>query len=329
VLTRKQNLLETIRGGTPDRFVNQYEAFAIIPALVELMPFTPIETPDNTWKNAWGVTIFYPPGAPGPMPVHTPGKIVLTDINRWREQVPVPSLDFPESVWQKAAELVASVDRSEQFLTIAMYPGVLENLHYLMGMEEAMTAFYSDPDAVCELCDFYVEWEISYARQFIERFGPDALFHHDDWGSHNSTLISPEMFAEFLVPAYKKLYGFYRANGIEVIMHHSDSYAATLVPAMIEIGIDIWQGVVTTNNIPELVRRYGGQISFFGGINNGLVDRADWSEAQIAREVERACLEGGRHYFICGLTQGGPESIFPGVYQTVSREIERVSREMF
>ena len=31
--------------------------------------------------------------------------------------------------------------------------------------------------------------------------------------------------------------------GVDVIVHHSDSYAATLVPYMIEMGIDVWQGV--------------------------------------------------------------------------------------
>ena len=29
MLTKRQNLMETIRGGNPDRFVNQYEPFAI------------------------------------------------------------------------------------------------------------------------------------------------------------------------------------------------------------------------------------------------------------------------------------------------------------
>ena len=29
MLTKRQNLLETIRGGNPDRFVKQYEAFAM------------------------------------------------------------------------------------------------------------------------------------------------------------------------------------------------------------------------------------------------------------------------------------------------------------
>ena len=30
MLTKRQNLLETIRGGKPDRYVNQYEALAMI-----------------------------------------------------------------------------------------------------------------------------------------------------------------------------------------------------------------------------------------------------------------------------------------------------------
>lgn len=30
MLTKKQNLLETIRGGNPDRYVNQYEAIAMV-----------------------------------------------------------------------------------------------------------------------------------------------------------------------------------------------------------------------------------------------------------------------------------------------------------
>ena len=30
MLTKRQNLLETIRGGKPDRFVKQYEPFALV-----------------------------------------------------------------------------------------------------------------------------------------------------------------------------------------------------------------------------------------------------------------------------------------------------------
>ncbi len=70
-------------------------------------------------------------------------------------------------------------------------------------------------------------------------------------------------------------------------MHHSDSYAATLVPYMIEMGVDIWQGVMTTNNVPELMKKYGGQISFMGGIDSAKVDYPAGPEMLTKRSAPR------------------------------------------
>lgn len=112
-------------------------------------------------------------------------------------------------------------------------------------------------------------------------------------------------------------------------MHHSDSYAASLVPHMIDLGIDIWQGVITTNHIPELIQTYGGQISFMGGIDSAAVDRPDWTRETVRREVQRACEECGKLYFIPNASQGIDQSTFPGVYDTLSEEIDRMSRILF
>ena len=83
--------------------------------------------------------------------------------------------------------------------------------------------------------------------------------------SRKSSFISPDMFDEFILPAYEKIYGYWKANGVQLIIHHSDSYGANLVPSMIRMGIDIWQGCMYGNNIPELVKKYGGKSSFQGG----------------------------------------------------------------
>ena len=66
--------------------------------------------------------------------------------------------------------------------------------------------------------------------------------------------MSPAMFDEFLLEPYKEIYGYYHSHGVELVIHHSDSYAATLVPSMIEMGIDVWQGCMETNNLPELIQ---------------------------------------------------------------------------
>jgi hypothetical protein len=98
---------------------------------------------------------------------------------------------------------------------------------------------------------------------------------------------------------------------------------------MIEMGIDIWQGVMTSNNIPELIGKYGGQISFMGGVDSAKVDFPGWTKEIVAEEVRRACRECGKLYFIPGSSQGLPLSNYPGVYEAMTEEIDKMSREMF
>ena len=336
MLTKRQNLLETIRGGNPDRFVNQYEYLICQPEGYGMIMANPVSAASSRpvpggppVVNAWGVTILFPEGAPGAFPVHDAEHKVLKDITEWRKVVKAPRLDYPQSEWDKFKPAVEGIDRNEVFATCMIAPGVFEQLHYLMGMDDCLINFYEEPEAMHELIGYITEYELGYAKLLCENFQPDAIFHHDDWGSHNSSFMSPAMFDEFITPAYKKIYGFYKASGVEIVVHHSDSYAANLVPSMIEMGVDIWQGCVTTNKVPELVKQYGGKMSFMGDIDNGVVDREDWSREVIAREVRRACETNGKMYYIPNTTMGGPESTYPGVYDAVTEEIEKMSKEMF
>ncbi len=175
------------------------------------------------------------------------------------------------------------------------------------------------------------EWEpfIKEAEKICKYLKPDALFHHDDWGSQTSTFISPDMFEEFILPSYKKIYGYYKSHGVELIVHHSDSYAATLVPYMIDMGIDIWQGTMSSNNIPELIQKYGDKITIMGGIDSASVDRPDWTPELVEKEVRRVCEENGTKFFIPCITQGLGISTFPGVYETASEVIDKISKEKF
>lgn len=328
MLTRKQNFLEVHRGGNPDRFVKQYEPFALGFATDPLLVMSGAPTPGVPYKDGWGVLQVLE--GPGVMPIHNDESIVLKDITEWKDVVVPPSLDnIPESAWEPLDALAASVDRDDQYLTMCVFPGLLERFHHLMGMQEAMIALMTEPEASAELVNFIADWEIEYAKLQIDRIHPDALFRHDDWGSSKSTLFSPDIFEEIFLPAYKRLYGWYKDNGIEIIVHHNDSYSATLVPYMIEMGIDVWQGCMSTNNTPELIEKYGDKITFFGDIDNIVVDVAGWTEELVRENVEAACRRCGKLHFIPGTLQGNPHTIFDGVYDAVNREIDRMSEIMF
>lgn len=325
MLTKRQNLLETINGGNPDRFVNQYEFLEIIMEA----PLKSRPQPGGTITNEWGITFSWPQGQLGPFPVHDDEHRVLKDITKWKEIVKAPSVEFPDERWAAAIAHANSVDREDKFVTVFFAAGTFEMTHMLMGMEDALLALYEEPDHLHDLINYLTDYEISYAQKIIERIKPDALFHHDDWGSQAASFMSPDMFAEFYLEPYQRAYKFWKDNGIELIVHHSDSYAANLVPHMIDMGIDIWQGVMTTNNTPELIKQYGGQISFMGELDSGPLDHQDWDPQVIAEHVERACATCGKHYFIPCLTQGLSVSSFPGVYEATSKAIDEMSKKMF
>ncbi len=329
MLTKKQNLLETIRGGNPDRFVNQYEFMSMILG----SPFglrNPNPKPgEYNVVNAWGVTRSWPAGLPGAFPVHTPDKIVIKDMENWKDYVKVPNVVYDAKEWEPFIAMAEKVDRNETYATAFVAPGVFEQCHYLLEIQNCLMNFYEYPDEMHELIDCITQFELDYAAEVCKYIKPNALFHHDDWGSQTSTFISPEMFREFYKPAYQKIYGYYKEHGVELLIHHSDSYAATLVPDMIDMGIDIWQGVMTSNNIPELIKKYGGKISFMGGIDSAAIDHPGWTREEVAREVRRACEECGKLYFIPGASQGLAMSTFPGVYEATTEEIDKMSKEMF
>jgi uroporphyrinogen-III decarboxylase len=232
-------------------------------------------------------------------------------------------LNFIEARWQPLLEYVGGCGDSDQILTMSILPGILERLHYLMGMEKAIMALALEPEAVAEFVDFYADWEMEYASMVTERIHPEVLMRHDDWGFAQSMLISPDMRRELLMPAHKKLYGFYRDSGIKLVVRHSNSYAETLWPQMIEVGIDIWQGAMSANNIPVLIKGYGGQISFMGGIDDRAVDKEDWSTNEIGECVLRACEGYGKRFYVPGPPAGAPFSTYPGVYDVIMGAIDK------
>ena len=317
MLTAKENMRQVILGGTPDRLVNQYEAIQLLfhPFMMFSSPLLKKGDPDRV--NAWGVTNSFPENVPGAFPVHTPDKIVIKDIENWRDYVKFPSLDFTEEQWAICKGMYAGAS-DKAFKATFVAPGLFEQCHHLMSIEEALMAYYEYPDEMHELIDALCEWELELAKGICENLHPDMIFHHDDWGSEINSFLSPEMFREFFLEPYKKIYGYYKAHGVEFIVHHSDCFCANLIPTMIEMGIDVFQGAMKSNNNPELIEKFGGKMTIMGEIDNKQVDFEGWTQADCEKAaltaIECCAVPYGGKYFIPCITQGGPGSLYFGTY---------------
>ena len=332
MLTARENMLEVIKGGNPDRVVNQYEALSLtFNAFTMSDPFAEKGTTAETAKpNKWGIYNAFPENTPGQFPVQDDAHLVIKDIENWQDYVKVPDVrHLPEELWAAAKGMYDAVDKTKSIASVFVAPGLFEQCHHMATIEEVLIAMYESPDELKDLIKALTEFELELADEICTRIKPESIFHHDDWGSQKSTFMSPAMFEEFFAEPYQQIYGYYHQHGVDLVVHHSDSYAATLVPAMIDMGIDVWQGAFSTNDIPELIKKYGGKISFMGGIENCLVDFADWSEENNRNVIRKTIEECGNKYFIPCIAQGGPGSVFPGVYKSMWDEIDKYNIEKY
>ena len=78
-----------------------------------------------------------------------------------------------------------------------------------------------------------------------------------------------------------------KAHGC-LVVHHADSYCATLLDDMFEIGIDCWEGCLPSNDILSLQKKLNDENRNFilwGGLDSGVFDRDDSTEEEIRAHV--------------------------------------------
>ena len=116
MLTKRQNLMETIKGGKPDRFVKQYEFLNLIYEACFNVQGFPMEYGQRS-KDSWGVTWEFKEGQLAPFPVHDYEHKVIKDIKDWKKYVKAPEIPTSDEKWAPAIAHANAVDRNEEFVT--------------------------------------------------------------------------------------------------------------------------------------------------------------------------------------------------------------------
>ena len=326
--TAKEIFLETIKkDGKPERLLKQYEGTVFFPP-----------NPANNYvrgnrhpgmeplKDFFGTVILWPADQIAAMPHVTADNKVCDDICDWKNQVTFPDLMKEvgdPSLWTEFKKKHDEIKASGALSMAFMHTGVFERLHFLMGFEDTLMNFLLEPDDMMELCEAIGEYRFQLTKLIVDNLHPDIILTHDDWGSKNSLFVNPETWRTFIKPQYEKQYKYMKDNGV-IIMHHADSFCEPIVEDMVDLGIDIWQGVLPQNDIPKLQKQLDGRMVLMGGIDAAIVDRADSTEEEIRSEVRRACTQyaPGGHFIPC-ITYGGPGCLFPHVDPIVNDEIDK------
>ena len=330
MLTPKQNLLETLKpDGKPECLCNSFTMFRGIPGDPVFKLVRGNRVRGTTSHDQWGTLILFPEDAPAAIPMVTPENQVVQDIAEWRKYVKVPDLAGKcAEGWEDAIAAEKAIDHDKYLTMVVMGTGIFEQLHMLMTFEDTLMNFLLEPEAMHELIDVIFEYRLTYMKLIVEHLHPDCIVSHDDWGSKNSLFMSPEVWREFFKEPYRRLYEYLHENNV-IVMHHGDSYMEPIVEDMAEIGVDIWQGVLPSNDIKAISEKVGDRMLLMGGIDS-VVDRADATEEEIRQETRRACEEYGHlKGFMPCMTYGGPGTIYPEVENIIIDEINKYNMERF
>jgi uroporphyrinogen decarboxylase len=179
-----------------------------------------------------------------------------------------------------------------------------EKSYMLVGMEDLMCYFLTEPAAVKELLRRIMDFQMGMAQHYLKA-GVEMVFLGDDLGTQSGLLLSPEIVNEFLVPEYRRLFDFYRSRGI-LINFHSCGHIEPLLETFIALGVNILNPVqATANNLDNVRRITHKRMALQGGVSTGTI--MNGPPEKIRHEVAQRMWQLGRNggYF-CAPDQGMP-----------------------
>lgn len=171
-----------------------------------------------------------------------------------------------------------------------------------------MITLATEPDYVQSLYERLVEAWLENLRRFADAVGDrvDILQFNDDLGTQDAPFLSVRMFRELIMPYYQRGLDWVHRNTKMKVFMHNDGAIATLIPSLIEMGVDILNPVQTTAkgmDPVKLKREFGDRIVFWGAACDCQGTLAFGTPDQVANEVRQsvATLGAGGGYVLAGV----------------------------
>ena len=266
------------REGWPeDVYLNEFFGFdrlrEAVNVSIDFLPGFAAEVLDETdryriVRRATGVTV---KEFKGELSFHMPQwlQFPLRTRQDWEDEIK-PRLDprspmrYPE-YWD---EKVRSWRGRDYPLTMRL-GSIFGYLRNWMGIENIAVALYDDPAWVQEMMDYLADFFCTCGRRALEDVDLDYILLWEDMAYKTGPLISPDMFRRFMLEPYKKLTGFIRDHGVDLIIVDSDGHAEPLIPLWLEGGVNGFYPIerVAGMDAVHLRQRFGPELRLLGGID--------------------------------------------------------------
>ncbi len=141
---------------------------------------------------------------------------------------------------------------------------------YSIGYSDWMIMLLTEQEYVREIFDKTVDSWVKNLRLYKEAIGDKicAIAFADDLGTQEGEFINPDLFKELIAPYYKKVWDWIHKNTKWKVFLHSCGSIYSLMPILIDCGLDILNPVQCSAKNMDPVRlknKFGDRIVFWGG----------------------------------------------------------------
>jgi len=185
--------------------------------------------------------------------------------------------DFEKFPWDAAAELdFSNLNQAGGLLPEGMKAIVVSGKIFtltwmLMGFQNFSMKVIIDPQFVADVFKKVAEIQFSALETILTKDYVGAVWVVDDLAFGTGPMISPEALREHVFSWYAKMADRCHEEDRLFIMH-SDGDVTSLMPDIIETGIDLLQPIdPTCMDIVKMKKEYGDHISLVGNVANELL----------------------------------------------------------
>lgn len=196
---------------------------------------------------------------------------------------------------EKLPPFVELSKKTDAPVQIGNYPwGMFGTPRDLMGVEEFLIGFYSEPEMLHDIMDTYATLWLKLYGKVAEKLQIDIIQMWEDMSGKQGSLISMPMVEEFMMPHYDRIAAFARRHNVPVFYVDSDGNVDELVPVMMRHGVNMYLPfeVQAGCDIEEYRARYP-KLGIMGGLDkNALALDKPALHRELGR-CERMLAKGG------------------------------------
>ncbi len=197
------------------------------------------------------------------------GQVVYSPLADWDALDDfVPPVTYSDAIMDRAQENLRR-NAGEKY---AMADGDIlwQRMFYVHGYRAILEDLLLYPERCARLRDMILEVLVKRVERLCELPELDGIHFRDDWGTQEALMISPRLWREFFKPAYARLFGMARAAGKHV-WFHSDGAIASIIPDLIEIGVQVLNPQVNAIGRDRLAVLCAGKVAIEADIDRQTV----------------------------------------------------------